>query len=275
MHVAIVSEDENAANSGFTLVELLVVIAIIAVLASLLLPSLSSAKLRTRQVNCLSNLHQLSLTMTLYVGDHGKYTAYENSEYPAGTWMGSLAGQNQEDRTRTCPSTRLQAPTPAGKDLQGSAALGWVRWTTDERNAFAGSYGYNGWLYSDGQVDGDTESIHPGFFFRADSFLQYPALTPVFFDENWVDTWPLETDLHSSDLYAGASFYSHRDEIGRCTIIRHGARVPSGKTSIAAGKPLWGAINVAMADGHGELSRLSDLWRLYWHVNWQPPASRP
>jgi prepilin-type N-terminal cleavage/methylation domain-containing protein len=68
-------------STGFTLIELLVVIAIINILASQLLPALSSAREKGRQANCINNLKQFSYAIEMYRQDY-------DYQFPA--WLSDL-----------------------------------------------------------------------------------------------------------------------------------------------------------------------------------------
>ncbi|NQU10265.1 prepilin-type N-terminal cleavage/methylation domain-containing protein [bacterium] len=105
----------NAA--AFTLLELLVVIAIIGLLAGLLLPALRQALEQGRTANCLSNLRQIHLALTMYADENREQLSFASEAVawdafaPEGTrgWMQSLSPHLGSARVFRCPSDDLSA----------------------------------------------------------------------------------------------------------------------------------------------------------------------
>lgn len=134
---------------AFTLIEFLVSIAIIGILAALLLTALSSVRLKAQRTHCLSNVKQLALGSFIYASENSRHAGVETSAFPGGNWMGTLNEYARVKGILICPSAPLHQPPPASGNEQGYADRAWVRWTSDKKTMFNGSYGYNGWLYSD------------------------------------------------------------------------------------------------------------------------------
>ncbi len=96
-------------KKGFTLIELLVVIAIIAILASMLLPTLGKAKERALTSQCANQLRQLGFAMQMYGEDNNNLLPMANGSVPWNStnpvpWMRPLMEYYQTTNILRCPS---------------------------------------------------------------------------------------------------------------------------------------------------------------------------
>jgi prepilin-type N-terminal cleavage/methylation domain-containing protein len=86
---------------GFTLVELLVVIGIIALLISILLPSLTKARMAANTVKCASNLRQFGVGAKTWEAQHAK------SKFQSGAYYGNLASLQINGGVWVCPQGEM------------------------------------------------------------------------------------------------------------------------------------------------------------------------
>jgi prepilin-type N-terminal cleavage/methylation domain-containing protein len=135
-------------KKAFTLVELLVVIAIIALLLSILMPSLGKARQLARAVVCLSNTKQWGTIFAMYTMDYKDYfpPGIDLTSVPAsgkGFWMYAARSYYSNPRICSCPTDTKQ-PVAAGADntFRGWGPFPPIGWAVDVGN-IRGSYGIN------------------------------------------------------------------------------------------------------------------------------------
>lgn len=148
-------------RAGFTLVELLVVIAIIAILAALIMPAFSKARMRSQAIACLNNTHQLGVALQLYTDDHESYLPYNLVMKPSASrtnlnWVNNVMSWEVTDTDNTNTATIINAGLggyvsgntgiyrcPADQALSSAqAAAGWShRVRSYSLNAMLGNVG--------------------------------------------------------------------------------------------------------------------------------------
>lgn len=262
-------------RKGFTLIELLVVIAIIAVLAAILFPVFAQAKEAARKTACMSNLRQIGMGMSMYVGDG-------DSKYPA--WVPHIAPVNGGNSIYFPPDLQLmpyvkneqmwRCPSDHQPRIAPNTAIWW-----DGRyraKAIPRSYVYVGNLYTvqgGNQIDKNTGMTYeigaPGdwtYTGRTEGEIEQTADMVA-----WCEQWPVGL----RDAFVGGTWGSGFINCDTWKLAGRkapptaaGDRGPAPCTSLYQQRPTPGHMDLGhyvFADGHAGAKtwgyiRNNDFW---------------
>ena len=226
-------------SDGFTLIELLVVIAVIALLLSILIPTLNTAKRRAEGAICLSNLRQIGLATNLYAENWDDYIPRGSG---GGTYLWFemflpyLGHEHEENDYRNVKIYRCNSFPTAGVGLRG------VR---NSRQTI--HYVMNDWDPSGASLNRPTKM----------SKFRRPNST-IYLADNEAGDWRPIIERRSDP------------DIARCDVFSAGHLPTSDSHNITYGRRIArgrhrNGCNVVFVDWHSEWVRAEDMTESMWH----------
>jgi prepilin-type N-terminal cleavage/methylation domain-containing protein/prepilin-type processing-associated H-X9-DG protein len=241
-------------RNGFTLVEMLLVVAIIALLISILLPSLSAGRDNARTISCLSNVRAWSAASIAYATSNGGTIWVDQGHVKECAWMAVLKDYYGDlAQLRCCPvATKTTGQRGGVNEAWGPGQFVYDR---GFRMTDFGSYGVNHWINPVGGTipNGWRGNIQNQW--RRFKTMPEPDNVPVFGDCLWYGGNPgdLTSGIYgqvpaTQDWYLTSFNWGY--DMARFCMPRHN---------------LGTSMNMSFADGAARTLHLSKLWSLKWH----------
>ncbi len=242
-------------RKGFTLIELLVVIAIIALLMSILMPTLGKARKMTKASMCMSNLKQWGSFFAMYTDDFdGKFMGGltgVNNFWGDSSWWYVLKPYYKDRKLLCCP----MANNPRKMAHLGNGSYGtWGPvWFPDN---FYGSYGINEWVCNPVAKKGQTLESGNAKPYTAEKYwrstnVKGQSSIPLLADAWWDQAWAEPFDWIPT--YPGEWEAVGGDDMAHFVVWRHD-----------------GYINMLFMDYTVRKLPLKELWGLKWNRSCNP-----
>jgi prepilin-type N-terminal cleavage/methylation domain-containing protein/prepilin-type processing-associated H-X9-DG protein len=244
-------------TKGFTLIELLVVIAIIALLLSVIMPSLNKSKEAARRVVCTSNMRQLAVANLSYAADNQDKIVSAVHE-SGDLWLGTLEPYYDTPDIKVCPAVKKfpdikDKPPGDGRggtiDEDGACYESWAAKTMDG-TIHVSSYGMNGFAQSPEVEERSAFVRNRKDDFFGKSTVKSASSVPLVLANRWRQAWTPEDS--STVTFSDVPGYCSDNFVGWFVFTRHDDRN-----------------NMSFVDGHVERVSLSDLGLLKWHRQWK------
>ena len=211
---------------AFTLIELLVVVGIIAILLSILIPTLSRARDQARRVACASNLRQLMYAAMMYSKENKGGWYITAHDYSSDSLESLIPGYIKDPKVAVCPGTRnvVDLRVVANDPASGRPYYPHLRATSGYAEDTNGGHSYEVFCW------GGRAEYPDGVKITSDYLMTYknvrrPSETFIMLDRDQgpfgtVNNWPEKIDNHGQKGLNLAFVDGHVEFVDRAGMVR-------------------------------------------------------